>query len=166
MDAIQRALESSRSTILFGSLGLQPSMLEFYFNAIPDLISLSPDEPLFLYKGHILFICIEPPFRAILAPHVWQIVFTSHLYLTWNPLYTRVENIHVPLTTKFLEEDDNILDVSNSSCTHEAFLTICKHIHDTSKWALKCPNKIRMMLREELKHMGNSPYILHLKTIL
>jgi hypothetical protein len=170
MHAIERALDSKRSTILFGPLGLRSSTIEFFVNGIPDLIPLSSDEPFFLYKGRLLFLCIEPPFGARLYPHVWQIIFTSHLDLKWDVLHTCTENIHIPFrqTPTLVENnDENILDLSSCDTTHEAFLTACQFIDKScgQTFSLKCPETLRKKLRLQLPKIGGGPYQSYLMTI-
>ncbi len=78
-----------------------------------------------------------------------------------------MENIHIPFQKipLLLEDSDNILDLSYCSVPHEAFLNICEHIDASPVWSLKCPDKIRTVLRQELPHMGVSPYTLYLQSI-
>lgn len=169
MDAIERALNSSKSTILFGSLGLNSANIQFYFNAIPDLIPFSIYEPWFFYKGKLLYINIEPPFHSQIAPYVWQIVLTCHMNLIFNKLTTRIEDINISFNRLpiFQDESENILDLSLCAKHHEAFLKICQFLFKSpSYWSLKCPQILRLQLKQELPKLGNSPYKLYLENII
>lgn len=177
MDALERALGSRKSTLIFGPLGLQPSTIKFYMNGLPDLVPLSDNEPIFMVKGRVLYMWIEPPFGAVVSPDRWTIAWTSHLNLRWDPSTTRVETHHVdgfrrtPIWVPLVagDKDTKTLDLSHCTSAHKAFLRLCTFLDrlmassSTCEWSLKCPQSLRERLRALLPRVGGGPYASYLK---
>lgn len=176
MDAFERALQSHRSTLFFGPLGLQPSTIEFYANGLSDVLHpLSDQEPLFLVRGRVLFLWIEPPFGAVLPPDRWTIAWTSHLNLRWDPRKTRVVHQHHPFRRQPIwvaTGEARPLDLSACRSPHAAYLRLCTFLDAlmassrTCEWSLTCPQRLRDRLRALLPRVGGGPYAAYLSTVL
>lgn len=192
MNYFQETLADSRSTILYGSFGRYPHLVEFYLNAIPELESASDYEPIFWYrKKHLLHVLIEPAFEEVIPSDQWNLVLTSHLRLSYDSLHTRIVNSHFPLereipfpekpfadqtivvphtshhpNTPLLNESSRI-DLSAVDDSHEAYLrllTLYDLLRPYSKWSLSISEKLRQDLLKDIP--GTGPYDSHLFKVL
>lgn len=95
-EVLIKALDSSKSTIIFGNLGRNPSLLEFYLrqHIIPKEKTFFQDQPKWFERnGKNLFIWCEPEFGAYIPNQLKYLVFTSHLDLKWDSI--DVISLHV-----------------------------------------------------------------------
>lgn len=188
MEFIDRALTFSRSTIIYGSLGRNPSTIKFYVDAIADLKPVSNDELIFLHypSSRFLYVLIEPLFNTTLLNDRWYLVFTSHLNFNWNPIVTRLEKCHQSINApapsksnicgtkkitplekeKFAWQTKPVtLDLTSCTSVYEAFLTICNFLDILStncEWSLSCPDSLYKNLLRVLPTIGNCPYTAYL----
>lgn len=192
MNYFEEALTDRRSTILYGSFGRYPHIVQNYLNLIQDLESASKYEPIFWYrKKRLLYIIIEPAFDETIPSHQWNLVLTSHLRLSYDPLRTRIVDSHfsleriipypiesfadqaivVPPTshhpnTPFLSESSRI-DLKDVEDAHEAYLRLlCLYdiLRPSSEWSLSIRVKLKQDLLKDIPKTG--PYDSHLRKVL
>lgn len=141
MEYFTQALESSHSTILFGSFGRYPSLIQFYLNAIPDLEAVSDEELLFWYvsphskKRRLVQIIMEPSFGTYLVGNASALVFTSHLHLKWNSLHYKVMDCHFPS-----EKTKCFPEMVYSPVNNETFIPPINHAYPPLHFITKSVN--------------------------
>lgn len=190
MNYFREALATKRSTILYGSFGRYPNLIQFYLDSIRELEPASDYEPIFWYcKKRLLYVLIEPVFQEVIPSQRWNLVITSHLRLSYDPMSTQIVNCHFPLEkqipfpvkpsadhivvvpptsheTSFLKGSSRI-DLSAVDNTHEAYLrllTLCDVLRSFSEWSLSIPEQLRQDLLKNIPKTG--PYDSHLLKIL
>lgn len=186
MNYFQEALASSRSTVLYGSYGRYPRLVQFYLEALPELTHTSDSELVFRHSGsgRLLHVLFEPPFLATVPPSEWCLVLTSHLRLHWNPLTTRVMDANLPLARtlpmplaapsrdhqRLIPPTSHLfaffhprmayrVDLSHVSSPHEAYLrllTFLDVLREPCCWSLSIPERLRQRLVHAMPSTG--PY--------
>ena len=191
MNYIEKAVESPLSTILYGSLGRYPYLLQFYLEALPYLEYASEYELVFWYrKRRLLYVLLEPPFDIVLPSNRWFLVLTSHPRIHYDSLTTRFiccdhplekdipfpqipklhEKIIVPPTSHiemFFEGTPAHIDLSETYNSHEAYLRLLTWydvVLPFTAWSLSIPEKLRRNLLKDLPNTG--VYDTHLRKML
>lgn len=168
-EIILQALNSSKSTIIFGNLGWYAGTLEFYLTPYVTPRSDKKDLPplWFLYKDQNIFLWVEPPFGANIPNRGKHLIFTSHLDLNWDPIHTQVISFHLgshqmrgwkPNFQRPFTVVENVRDPSHTHalvhCTSNPHRTYLKMLISEDlcpywkTWSLLCP----LILRKQLKH--------------
>ena len=191
MNLFQQAVDSSSSTILYGSLGRYPNCVKFYLEALPELEYASEHELVFWYKKRrLLYVFFEPPFDTILPSNLWFLVLTSHPRLRYDPFSTRFVNYNFPLQKeipmpqkqlphhiivvpptshpmKYFNMKPLHIDLSNIENSHECYLKLLiwyDVVLPSTEWSFSISEKLRQVLLKDIPETG--PYDTHLRKML
>ncbi|GIY15382.1 uncharacterized protein CEXT_25941, partial [Caerostris extrusa] len=94
---LENAIQSCRSTIIFGNLGRYPRVLEYYLRHLLIPMGEKDNFPSWFrtLDGRDVYVWIEPTFGTAIPSNTQNIVLTSHLDLKWDVRSTRVVSCHI-----------------------------------------------------------------------
>lgn len=111
-DALYKATHTPHSTIIFGNLGINSQLVEYYLSTWLKHCGEYKDENdnwfVSLVDGLSTFVIVEPEFESTIPDHRYRIiVLTSHLDFQWNCSTTHILMSHV----------GNVSSPQNKLCT-------------------------------------------------